>query len=70
MIEYTLADDAVINIDLYDVSGRLVKSIVKSEERIKGSHKESLNLDTSVPSGSYILTISNGQGSSSIRVIK
>ncbi len=70
VIKYTLANDEIINIDLYDVSGRLVQSIVNSEERIKGSHKESLNLDTSVPSGSYILTISNGQGSSSIRVIK
>ncbi len=70
VIEYTLADENVINIDLYDVSGRLIQSIVNSEERVRGSHKESLNLDSSVPSGSYILTISNGQGSSSISVIK
>ncbi len=70
VIEYTLANDDIINIDLYDISGRLMQSIVNSEERIMGSHKEQLNIDTSVPSGSYILTISNGAGSSSINVVK
>jgi uncharacterized delta-60 repeat protein len=70
VIEYTLADDDIINIDLYDLAGKLVQSIIKSEERVKGSHKEKLGLDASIPSGNYILTISNGAGSSSISVIK
>ena len=70
LIEYTLTNDQIISIDLYDISGRVVESIVKSETRVKGSHKEKLSLDASIPPGSYILTISNGEGSSSIRVVK
>ena len=70
LIEYTLTNDQIININLYDISGRLVQSIVKLEARVKGSHKEKLSLDASIPSGSYILTINNGEGSSSVRVVK
>ncbi len=70
VIEYTLADDEIISIDLYDISGRLMQSIVNSEERVEGSHREPLNLNASIPSGSYILTLSNGEGSSNISVIK
>jgi len=70
VLEYTLTNNESINIDLYDISGILVQSFVRSEKRSKGDHKEKLDLDASIPSGSYILTLSNGTGSSSVRVVK
>ena len=70
VFEYTLTNAETINIDLYDISGRLVQSFINSEERNKGTHREALVFDTSIPSGSYILTLSNGVGSSSVRVVK
>jgi len=70
VLEYTLVNNEIISIDLYDISGRLVQSIVKAELRIKGSHKEILGLDASLPGGRYILRLSNSKTSSSIRVIK
>ncbi len=70
VIEYTLIADETISIDLYDISGGLVQSFAKSEKRTKGDHKESLAIDASVPSGTYILTLTNGKGWASIRVVK
>jgi uncharacterized delta-60 repeat protein len=69
-LKYTLTNDQIINIDLYDISGRLVQSIVNSERRVRGLNTEELGLDASIPSGSYVLVISNGVGSSSTKVIK
>ena len=70
VIEYTLTNNETISIDLYNISGKLMQSFLKSEERNKGVHKETLVFDTSIPSGNYILTLSNGVGSSSVRVVK
>jgi len=70
VIEYTLTNAETISIDLYDISGRLVQSIVRSDKRAKGPHKEILVLDTSIPSGTYMLTLSNGVGSSSVQLVK
>lgn len=70
IIEYTLTNDETISIDLYDISGRIVQSFVQEEKRDKGPHKESLVIDTSISSGTYILRLSNGIGRTSIRVIK
>lgn len=69
-IEYTLTNDETISIDLYDIFGRLVQSFVREEKRTKGDHKETLEMDASILSGSYILTLNNGEVSSSIRVVK
>ena len=70
MIEYTLTIDETISIDLYDITGRLVQPIIRSEKRDKGPHKETLVFDTSIPSGIYILTLSNGVGSTSVQIVK
>ena len=70
VLEYTLTNDETISINLFDISGRIVQSFVREEKRAKGQHKETLNLETSIPSGDYILTLSNGEGISSIRVVK
>ncbi len=69
-IEYSLTNDETISIDLYNMSGSLVQSLVRSEKRRKGEHRERLYLDASIPSGSYILTLGNGAGSSSVQVVK
>jgi hypothetical protein len=52
------------------MSGKLVESIIKSERRIRGLNEEKLSLEASIPTGSYVLVISNGVGSSNIKVIK
>ena len=70
VLEYTLAEDETISIDLFDMSGKLVQSLLASGKRSKGPHKETLVLDAMLSSGSYLLTLSNGTGTSSVRVSK
>jgi uncharacterized delta-60 repeat protein len=70
VLEYTLNHDEAISIELFDMSGKLVQSLVQSEKRTKGQQKETLVLDATLPSGNYILTLSNGVGSSSVRITK
>ncbi|MCZ4409157.1 T9SS type A sorting domain-containing protein [Cryomorphaceae bacterium 1068] len=70
VLKYTLSTTETISIDLYDVSGKLVQSLVQSEKRTKGPQKETLVIDSSIPAGTYILTLSNGVGSSSVRISK
>jgi len=59
-IKYSLINDEIISIDLFEMSGRVVQSIVNTELRIKGDYEEVLGIDASLPRGSYIMTISNG----------
>jgi len=70
VLEYFLKQDEVLTIGLYDISGRLVKELVTHESRSKGSHKESLNFGEGLPAGNYILSITNGSGSTGIKVVK
>jgi len=69
-LQYTLTNDELISINLYDMSGKVVQSIIKSERRLRGLNEEIFSLDASIPTGSYVLVISNGVGSSNIKVIK
>jgi uncharacterized delta-60 repeat protein len=69
-LNYTLTNDETISIELYDVSGKLVQSLVASENRNKGPHTETLVLKSNIPSGTYVLTIGNGTGNSSVRLVK
>lgn len=67
---YILLNDATLSIDLYDINGRLVQSLVEQEKRPAGEHKEVLNLGSSIVPGSYILVLSNGLGRLSLQIVK
>ncbi|MBK9015022.1 MAG: T9SS type A sorting domain-containing protein [Saprospiraceae bacterium] len=67
---YTLLADATLSIDLYDINGRLVQSLVKQGKRSAGEQKEMLNLEPSIVPGSYILVLSNGSGRLSLQIVK
>lgn len=70
VLEYSLQQDEVLTIGLYDVSGRLVKQLLKNASRSKGSHKESLHFGEALLPGNYLLSITNGSGRVSIKVVK
>lgn len=70
VIEYTLAKDELLSIELYDDGGRLVKSFLTNQPRAKGSQKELLKFDESLPTGNYLLALTSGSKSVSIRVVK
>jgi uncharacterized delta-60 repeat protein len=69
-LEYTLKQDENITIELYAISGRLIKSFVAMENRKSGMHKESLNFGDIISPANYFLTITNGRGSFCVKVTK
>ncbi len=70
VLEYTLIKDEVLTIVLYDLSGRIVQTVISKEKRRKGINKEPIVFQNTIPSGPYVLTISNGAERRSIHVIK
>lgn len=70
ILEYTLENNENISVGLYDVSGKLIKSIYSNKNRTKGNHKETINLNNIV-SGSYILKLNNNNNNSQgIKLVK
>lgn len=65
---YTLRNDEVLDLALYDLSGKLVKNFFSSQKQASGQHQVSLFFDEGIPSGNYVFRLSSGQGSSSVLV--
>lgn len=70
VLEYTLINSQIIDIDLYDSAGNLVQSFVRSEIREKGSHKEKIIFDFSISPGNYFLTIGSSKGRTGVKIVK
>ena len=68
-LEYSLNDEQVLSVGLFDMSGRLVRMFFSKETRFSGNHTENLNF-ADIASGSYILKMNNGFNSFGIEVIK
>ncbi|MEI7801850.1 MAG: T9SS type A sorting domain-containing protein [Bacteroidota bacterium] len=69
-LQYMLTKDEQITIELFDMQGKLVQQFITNETRTKGKHEEVLHLNELLPSGSYILNISNGKNSQGVKVVK
>ncbi|HYV94916.1 MAG TPA: T9SS type A sorting domain-containing protein [Chitinophagales bacterium] len=69
-LEYTLTSNEKLSLELYDAGGRKVQSFFTHEKRAVGLHHEVLNLDSMLPSGNYMLVLSNGRKQVSIKIIK
>jgi len=69
-LEYILTNEETLSIGLYDVSGKLVQSFFTNEKRNAGEHKEQLKMNENLPAGSYILMLSNGSRSVSVKMVK
>lgn len=70
ILKYTLNSRQHITIGLYDMPGCMVQSFIVNEQREQGEQEELLKLDTSLPPGNYILSISNGNNSQGVQVTK
>ena len=70
VLEYTLQQDEILNIGLYDIFGRLIKIVAFQVEKSKGAHREFINFDENINSGIYFLRLANTNGSISIKLLK
>ncbi|HYV93495.1 MAG TPA: T9SS type A sorting domain-containing protein [Chitinophagales bacterium] len=68
ILQYILKTGECISISLFDMQGNKVQTFINSETRNQGENKEVLDLDEALPSGNYILSISNGVHQQSIKV--
>ncbi len=59
-IDFDLKTDENVSIDLFDIQGKLIKSILPLEKRLAGSHRE--NIDCSdIVAGTYFCNIKMGE---------
>ncbi len=69
-LDYTLTNTETLTINLYDVTGRVIRNYMTGEKILSGEHKQQLNFDN-LAAGSYILTISNAEGKTeSVKIIR
>jgi uncharacterized delta-60 repeat protein len=69
-LRYTLKNSTLITMELFDLNGRLIKTITESERMDKGEHEVALTFDPTLDAGSYLLVISSQEGKIGVKVIK
>ena len=67
--EYSLQNNETISIEIIDMQGKLVQTIVRNKEMTQGDYKQSFNL-SNISSGNYILKFSSDKGNEAIKIIK
>jgi hypothetical protein len=60
-VSFSLSQPSQVNLEVYDLSGRLVQSLL-SEEAVPGLHSVDWNPDTPVPSGCYLIRLVTSEG--------
>jgi uncharacterized delta-60 repeat protein len=69
-LKYTLSENEMITINLFDVNGKLVKTFIANQNQTKGNYSEQLNLDASLSAGNYFLSITNGKQQETVKIVK
>jgi len=69
-LEYTLAEDETITIELMDMQGKTVTTFIEAQRQNAREHQQLISLQESLPSGSYLVVISSPSGSVSVQVVK
>ncbi len=69
-LEYFLERKERVSIALFDTYGKLIHTFVQNEIRNQGQVKELLELNNQIPTGRYLLRISNPNQSYSIHILK
>lgn len=67
---YNLKEATDVTIELIDLQGKIIQTIVKNENQIAGQYQQAIHLPSIVSAGNYILRFSSPAGSQSIKIIK
>ncbi len=68
-LQYTLEKEEQISINVYDITGRIVKTILSNQDQLSGMQKQQMNLNE-LKAGTYIIRISNGEGNMEVKIVK
>ena len=67
---YNLVNDETVSIDIIDLQGKIVQSVLQNKFQIEGSYNQTITLSNTLAAGNYILKFSSSTGSQSVKIIK
>ena len=70
ILKYSLDRDEILNINLYDNTGKIIQNFINKEKRQQGRYSEVLILDSSLSPGHYILELSTPDKKAIVKIIK
>jgi len=68
--EYELLKEETITLELYDITGQLIKTISEKQSKTKGKHIEQILLDENNSPGNYFLIITNGAQRQAVKLMQ
>jgi uncharacterized delta-60 repeat protein len=69
-LEINLLQSENLSVDLYDITGKKIKSFFNKKDFSIGNNTYELDLPETLQSGIYFVRISNGRSSSTVRIVK
>gem|GEM_PF-920472 len=69
-LEYDLLDNQSVDIQLYDLNGRLLHTLLAHSQRPAGTHTERLQLPDGLSKGMYTVVIQTATGSVAVQIVK
>jgi uncharacterized delta-60 repeat protein len=68
-IRYSFLKDEILNVNLQNLQGQLVKTYFTNENQSAGDHELNIQLPVDLPSGIYFVTFCTGSGSISVKIL-
>ncbi len=69
-VQFGLSHSTTISLDLYDVQGRYLQTLLEPQIRAEGIYTEPLILDANIPSGAYFLVVIRDGGRRCLPIVK
>jgi uncharacterized delta-60 repeat protein len=70
ILEYILMKEDVVNIQLYDLNGRLIQGIISNEKKAPGNYTEKIHLPERLKDGHYLLVLKTTTGMATVKLTK
>lgn len=68
-LEYDLIDNQDVVVKMYDLSGRLLHTLLAAAPRFSGKNTERVLLPSGLPAGMYTVAVETGRGSVAVQVV-
>jgi uncharacterized delta-60 repeat protein len=69
-LQYELSEATAITVELYDLQGKRMLTLLPETEQAEGQHEVPILLPSHLASGAYVLSVSNAKGRVAVQVIK
>lgn len=69
-LQYELSEATAITVELYDLQGKRMLTLLPETEQAEGKHEVPVVLPSHLASGAYVVSVSNGKGRVAVQVMK